>query len=107
MVKNLFVLVCMFLFLATIPAHAEMITKVFVLEEGQYIDLISVVEWPVVAAWADFDRPVKIGPIMTQALSFQQEFKNGIIYGPVVITLRYGNPYPDPVTTPDAIGGGE
>lgn len=97
------------LILSASIAFAEMTTKVIVLQEGQSIDLTEEVVWPVVAAWADFDRPIKIGDTETMSLSFQQGFSHRI-YGPVAITLRYGNPFPAPAPvtpTPDAIGGGK
>lgn len=111
MVKRIIVFAYIFLCYFANLVYAEMITKILTLKEGQSVDLVEEVEWPVVAAWADFDRPVKIGPVMTVKLSFQQEFKDGIIYGPITITLRYGNPMPDTavatdggdISTPDAI----
>ena len=95
------------LILSVSSVFADMTTKVIVLQEGQSVDLVAEVEWPVVAAWADFDRPIKIGDADTTSLSFQQVFSQRI-YGPVTITLRYGDPFPAPeaiTSTPDTIGG--
>lgn len=92
-------------FSLSVCLHAAMTTETITLAVGESLDLTTSVQWPCPAAFAYFDRPIAAGGVVTSFISFSQESRDVTVTGPVVITLSYGTP--DPVSTPDAIGGGE
>ena len=98
-------LLLVFALLIAISAVAEMTTITIVVPEGESVDLVQQVPFPVDAAIALLNPPAEVNGRVTDNVSFQQD-STVIVKGPTTITLSYGTPE-TPGTTPDAIGGGE
>lgn len=81
----------------------------FDVASNDQVNLVDRVEWPADAAIAHFDPPAMVNGSLVSDISFQEN-SIAIATGPTHVVIEYGvpvEPVEPPISTPDAIGGGE
>lgn len=111
--KKLLATVCL---LFAVTVFAEILTMQIAIQAGETKDIRPMVPWPAAYAQAYFSPAAVVNGEMTDNIRFGEGSKHVIVQGPTTVTITYETDVPpapepepphDPVTTPDAIGGGE